>query len=128
MTSSSLDLRRRTYVRLIGEIQHALNDALAEEFARRGLTRTQMADILHTNKSFVTRKLSGVSNMTLETLADLAFALDRAIKIQLISRAPVAGANYLVETAPTHVEVASGRVLSSAPMAVGQMQINTSVA
>lgn len=82
----SIDKRRRTFVRLIGDIHNKLNQALAEEYERRQLTRTEMADMLGTNKSFVTRKLNGTSNMTLETLADLAFALDRVVKVQLISR------------------------------------------
>ncbi|HTE42430.1 MAG TPA: hypothetical protein VK629_16530 [Steroidobacteraceae bacterium] len=95
----SLGARRRTYVRLIGEIRHALNNALQEEFQRRQLTSTGMADILEKDKSFVSRKLNGTSNMTLETLADLAFALDRVIKIQLVPRTPPAGSNSHV--APT---------------------------
>lgn len=94
MTSSSLDARKRTYVRLIGEIQHALHQALVEEFEKRQLTRTGMAEALNTDKSFVTRKLNGTSNMTLETLADLAYALDRAVRVQLVSRTPAPGANF----------------------------------
>lgn len=93
MTSSSLDKRRRTYVRLVGKIQNALNQALAEEHEKRNLTRTGMATVLGTNKSFVTRKMNGTSNMTLETLADLAFALDRVVNIELLSRAQMAGSN-----------------------------------
>ena len=39
MPSSKIrvDKRRRTYIRLIGEIRHALNQALAEEHEKRGL-------------------------------------------------------------------------------------------
>jgi transcriptional regulator with XRE-family HTH domain len=87
MKSSSLhiDRRRRSYVRLLGEIQHALNQALSEEHQRRGLTRAEMARIIGKNKSFVTRKLTGVDNMTLETFADLAFALDRPVRVSLLS-------------------------------------------
>jgi hypothetical protein len=89
-----LDKRRRTYVRLIGEIQHALNEALRQESERRNLTVTGMAELLGVDKSFVSRKMSGSSNMTLETLADLAYALDRSIGLVLQSRAPRPGANY----------------------------------
>ena len=78
--------RRRTYARLIGEIQHALNEALTDEYKARGLTRSHMAEILGKDKSFVTRKLSGNGNMTLETLADLAYALDRPVRVSLPTR------------------------------------------
>jgi transcriptional regulator with XRE-family HTH domain len=95
MTSFSpqTDKRRRTFVRLIGEIRHVLNEALAEEHSRRDLTKADIAKILGVNKSFVGRKLSGESNMTLATLADLAYALDRNVKITLPSRHVPAGSN-----------------------------------
>ena len=110
MTSSDLVLgkRRRTYVRLIGEIRHALNQALVEESARRGLTRAEIARCLGKNKSVITRKLAGTSNMTLETLADLAYALDRPVKVQLPSRHPDIRSNQAgspppsPQTAPRH--------------------------
>jgi transcriptional regulator with XRE-family HTH domain len=102
MTFSSilLDKRRRTYVRLIGEIQNALQKAFAEEAEKRKLTRTAMAEALGRDKSFVTRKLNGKSNMTLETLADFAYALDRAVKVDLVSRHPNAGTNYGPSASP----------------------------
>jgi len=102
MKSSSLHLnkRRRTYVRMLGEIQHALLEALDEEHASRGLTRAEISRIIGRDKAFVTRKLNGESNMTLQSLADLAFALDRPVKIGLPSRRAAAGSNR-VEAQPT---------------------------
>lgn len=91
---SRIDKRRQTYIRLLSEIAHALNQALDEEHARRGLTQADIARILGKEKSFVSRKLSGDTNMTLETLADLAYALDRPVHVSLPSRQPVAGTNY----------------------------------
>jgi hypothetical protein len=101
-TSSSLRVsdREKSYARLVGEIQHALNQALSEEHVVRGLTKAQIAAILGKNKSFVTRKLSGSSNMTLETLADLAYALNRPVRVRLPPRSP-AGSNVLIVPPPT---------------------------
>jgi hypothetical protein len=95
MPSSDLKLgkRRRTYVRLMGEIYDALHEALQEENERRGLTITAMADCLDTDKSFISRKMNGSSNMTMETFADLAYSLDRVVKVKLISRSPERGTN-----------------------------------
>ena len=84
--SANTTPRRRSYVRLIGEIQRALNSALEEEHTKRGLTRKEIADILGKDKSVITRKFAGSSNMTLETLADLAFALNRPVKVSIPSR------------------------------------------
>lgn len=102
MKSSNLRLnkRRRTFVRMLGEIQHALLTALEEEHRSRGLTRAEIARIIGRNKSFVTRKLNGESNMTLQSLADLAFALDRPIKVMLPSRKAAIYSN-VIEPQPT---------------------------
>jgi transcriptional regulator with XRE-family HTH domain len=86
---------------MLGEIQHALLEALEEEHATRGLTRAEIARILGRDKSFVTRKLNGESNMTLQSLADLAFALDRPVKIGLPSRRAAAGSNRVQEPPTT---------------------------
>ena len=91
--------RRRTFVRLLGEIRHKLAQALEEEHSAHGLTKAEMARLLGRHPSFITRKLNGTSNMTLETLADLAWALDRPVRISLPARRSMS-ANY-VEAAET---------------------------
>src|SRR4051794_9433096 len=85
MKSSRLRLtpRRRAFARLLGKIQHELNMALAEEHEANGLTRSQIARILGADKAFITKKLTGTSNMTIETLSDLAFAMGRDVTVSL---------------------------------------------
>lgn len=85
-SSLAVDDRRRTFVRMLGEIHHALNEALEEEAKKRGLTISEMARLIGKDKGFVSRRLSGLANMTLQTLADLAYALNRPVKIFLPSR------------------------------------------
>jgi transcriptional regulator with XRE-family HTH domain len=92
--SFRIDKRRRSYLRLISEIKHALAQALTEEHAERGLTMAEMARTLEVDRSHISRKLSGETNMTLETLADLAYALDRPVKVSLPSRHAANGSNY----------------------------------
>jgi hypothetical protein len=79
MKSSKLHLpkRRRVFVRFLGKIQNAILEALAEEHEKRGLTRAEIARILETDKASITKKLNGTRNMTIETIADFAFAMDR---------------------------------------------------
>jgi transcriptional regulator with XRE-family HTH domain len=105
-SSPKLDRRRRTYVRMMGEILHALNQALAEEHAKRGLTISEIAKILGKDtsyKSFISRKLSGMSNMTLETLADLAFAMNRPVRVSLPPREAPAMSNRASTADPARV-------------------------
>jgi hypothetical protein len=109
---------------MLGEIQHALLVALDEEHGSRGLTRSEIARVIGRNKSFVTRKLNGESNMTLQSLADLAFALDRPVKINLPSRKAAAGSNSVVAqptTSPVPVGAKAVRVnaVPSSPITSG---------
>lgn len=107
-----IDPRRRSYARLIGEISHALNTALDKENSRRGLTVSQIADLLGVNKSHISRKFAGTSNMTLETLADLAYALDRSVSISLMDRKQAPHTNH-VETVTAVSSNAGGRKMAS---------------
>jgi transcriptional regulator with XRE-family HTH domain len=97
MTSASprVDKRRRTYSRLLGEIHHALNAALNEEKVKRGLNMTKIGKLLGLGRSAISKKFDGRHNMTLETLADLAFALDRPVKIFLPERSSIELTNHL---------------------------------
>ncbi|MDP1837843.1 MAG: helix-turn-helix transcriptional regulator [Reyranella sp.] len=99
MTSAkiSVDKRRRSYVRLVGDIHHALNQALTEEHAKRGLTKSRISKLLNVGRSAITKQLSGSNNMTLETLADLAHALDREVKVSLPERMVVQQSNQVSE-------------------------------
>lgn len=113
MTSVSprLDKRRRTYVRLIGNIHHALNQALSEEKAKRGLNMTKIGKILGIGRSAISRKFDGRHNITLEALADLAYALDRPVEISLPERAAtVAGSN---DVRPPETTVVTSRVMTN---------------
>lgn len=122
MTSSSPTLtpRRRTYVRLIGEIRHILNQALTEEHAARGLTKADIARALGKDKAFVTKKLSGTSNMTLETLADLAYSMNRRVRVAMPSRDRPYRSNQLLDlnhqpkTSLPPLREGGGEVVSSA--------------
>lgn len=112
MTSASarVDKRRRTYVRLIGEIHHALNQALSEEKAKRKLNKTEIGKILGVGRSAISKKFDGRHNLTLETLADLAYALDRPVKVTLPERIGVAGTNHHMPSPRRHI---AGPVLAS---------------
>lgn len=97
----SLDVRKRTYARLIGDVQHLLNVAMNEELTENGFTRADLARIIGKHRSFVTRKLNGTSNMTFETFAEFAGALNRRINIALEKR--IDAPAYLSNGAPATV-------------------------
>ncbi|UYN96677.1 MAG: helix-turn-helix transcriptional regulator [Enhydrobacter sp.] len=65
-----------------------MNQALAEEKKKRDLTKTAIGKLLGLGRSAISKKFDGRHNFTLETLADLAFALDRSVKVTLAERPP----------------------------------------
>jgi len=87
-------------VGLIGDIRHMLLAALDEENRTNGLSQKTISDRLSKHKSWISKILSGRGNMTLETLSDIAYAMNRTIKIELVSRTRRTGTNE-----PPKVEV-----------------------
>ncbi|OAN53866.1 hypothetical protein A6A04_13315 [Paramagnetospirillum marisnigri] len=60
----------------------ALQDA-----AKKGVTQKQIAEALGVNPSVITRRLNGSANLTLATIGDLAWALDKYPRLRLFSAA-----------------------------------------
>jgi ribosome-binding protein aMBF1 (putative translation factor) len=74
--------RSRTAGRLIGRVRRELLRAVTEE-KRAGLTQQELARRLQSRRSNINRQLSGEAEITLRSLADLAWALDREITFEL---------------------------------------------
>lgn len=80
---SKISPLRRSFLMLASDIHDGLASAFAEEQESRGLTKANVAETIGRHKSFVTRKLSAPSNMSIQTLAYLAHAMGRRIVIKL---------------------------------------------
>ena len=101
--------RRRAFVHLVEHLQHELLVAYEEERSRHGLTRSKMAELLGWDKGFLSRKLNIPANMTLETLADLAYALNRPVRIAMPSRdAMLRPGDNREAPPPPHLSLSSG--------------------
>ena len=77
--TSKIDPRRRIFVRLLTAVYGEIERALAESEKDHKLSRAEIARRLGINRSVLTRRLNGTQNMTLETVADMAWALERDI-------------------------------------------------
>lgn len=64
--------------------------ALAARAAETGITQSQIAETLGVDRAVITRALSGAGNLTLRTIADIAWALDCDVRIELAPK-PAAG-------------------------------------
>ncbi|WP_407180570.1 helix-turn-helix domain-containing protein [Bradyrhizobium sp. STM 3562] len=66
----------------MGRVRRELLKAITEE-KRAGLTQQELARRLQTARSQINRQLSGEAEITLRSLADIAWALDREITLEL---------------------------------------------
>ena len=77
-----IDARSRKAARLMGRVRRELLKAVMEERGA-GLTQQQLAQRLQAQRTTINRQLSGETEITLRALADLAWALDREITVEL---------------------------------------------
>jgi transcriptional regulator with XRE-family HTH domain len=84
--------RSRTAGRRLGRVRRELLRAVTEE-KRAGLTQQELARRLADKRSNINRQLSGEGEITLRSLADLAWALDREITFELRRPADAVGQN-----------------------------------
>jgi len=74
--------RSRKAARLMGRVRRELLKAVMEERSA-GLTQQELAQRLQAQRATINRQLSGEAEITLRGLADLAWALDREITVEL---------------------------------------------
>jgi len=119
MTSFHFDIgsRARNAGRFIGRVQSELLRALAEKKMLRKFSQQSLARKLQVHRSLINRQLSGEANLTLRSLADLAWALDMEITIELKDPMVEAGSNQTfmtstIQHAPIKI-INGGRKLKS---------------
>jgi transcriptional regulator with XRE-family HTH domain len=108
--------RRRSFVRLVEHLQQELLSAYEEERTRHRLTRHKMAELLNSDKASLAQQLNVTANMTLETLADLAYALNRPVRISLPSRdAMLRPGDNRSAPPPPHLSLSAGTAPVTTP-------------
>lgn len=70
-----IDPKKRTAGRFIGSVRKALIMAALDEKKTRGLTQQKVAECLGVNRSVVNKMLRGEVNLTLRSVAELAWAM-----------------------------------------------------
>src|SRR5438045_649384 len=79
----SLTPTSRAAGRFVMQVRRALQKALAEEAARRGLTQSDLARAIGVHRSIISRELNGTKDLTLGRVGELARALGRRAKFEL---------------------------------------------
>lgn len=75
--------RRGAYLSLSSQVEGQLREAYARKFEAGLATQAGIAEKLGVDRSAVHRRLTGRTNMTLETLADMAWALDQVVEVTI---------------------------------------------
>jgi transcriptional regulator with XRE-family HTH domain len=113
VTSFHFDIggRARHAGRFIGRVRGELLRALAEKKAKAGLPQQALAEKLGVERALINRQLSGEANLSLRSLADLAWAMDMEISFELKTPTARAGQNQpILNQAMTTSTVQHGQI------------------
>lgn len=77
-----------------------INEEIVAQLEANGITRTELARRLDVDKSYVTRLLNGMPNVTLKTLVSVASALDCRMSVPRFSKLISASTEHDVQVAP----------------------------
>ncbi|MCG6121305.1 MAG: helix-turn-helix transcriptional regulator [Microvirga sp.] len=109
----SYQMRNDPRARKAGRFIHRVQKELQNAFVDSGLKQQEIAERLGVNRSVVNKRLQGEANLTLRTIADLAWAMDAEIDFTLKSRRGVEELNNQapVDAAPTATASGADRPL-----------------
>lgn len=112
MTSFQFDIgsRARNAGRFIGRVRNELLKALSERKKDGKLSQQELAKKLEVHRSLINRQLSGEANLTLRSLADLAWAMDMEISFELKKPVVEAGQNQPVNHSVTTSTIGHGQI------------------
>jgi hypothetical protein len=71
------------YLKLAGDIERQLREAYHSRFESGQETQSSLAKKLGVDRSAVNRRLVGRTNMTIETIADMVWALEHEIAVDI---------------------------------------------
>jgi hypothetical protein len=77
------DPRRRVFLRLASQIERQLREAYDRRYHAKKATQSSIAKALDIDRSAIHRRLTGRTNMRLDTLADMVWALDCVIDVHI---------------------------------------------
>lgn len=86
--------RPRTVSRFISHVRSELQGALISEKKKRRLTQQAIAKLLGVNRSVINRQFVGTENLTLRSVADLAWALGYDVDFKLSKNEIEVGDNF----------------------------------
>jgi transcriptional regulator with XRE-family HTH domain len=94
----TIDPHTRAAGRFIGNVRRGLQKAYAEAKKNNGLKQTDIARALGVHRSVVNRELTGLKDMTLGRVAELAFLMGKKAVINFHEITPSVGQNIEISS------------------------------
>jgi plasmid maintenance system antidote protein VapI len=91
------DNRRKMFLSLSSQIEGQLREAYDRQFQAGLATQSSLAKKLGVDRSAVHHRLMGHTNMTIETIADMVWALDHEIIVKIFDPTEVHGLNHIIQ-------------------------------
>lgn len=128
-SQESPNQRRHVFLSLSSQIEGQLRDLYDIRYHNGEATQTSIAECLDVNRSVVNRRLKGYTNMTVETIADMVWALKGTIYVTICpvetvcsnqlypssaSASPVMGSNPLPQSTMQDDQFRGPRLIYSA--------------
>jgi transcriptional regulator with XRE-family HTH domain len=125
VTSFHFDIgsRARNAGRLIGRVQSELLRVISEKKAERKFSQQSLAHKLQVHRSLINRQLSGEANLTLRSLADLAWALGMEISFELKDPVVETGKNQATTTST--IQHAPAKIINGGRKQNLQLAVNS---
>ncbi len=91
---------RRAAARFVQDVRRAIQKALAEEEAKRGLTQSDIARAIGVHRSVINREIRGYKDLTLGRVAELAWAMGRMPEVDLPEKSAPHGSSVPLDPPP----------------------------
>lgn len=118
--------RRRKAVRLFALIHDELWNAFEQEAESRNLSQRQIAEKLGSNPSVINRLFSEKTNLTLRSIADLAWAMDYGFEFKLVKQKTDNKQNFFPEAAKAQAQIVKNSSLTGAFLSIPHSTSTTS--
>jgi transcriptional regulator with XRE-family HTH domain len=130
VTSFHFDIgsRARNAGRFIASVRNELLRALSEKKKEKKFSQQTLAHKLEVHRSLINRQLTGETNLTLRSLADLAWAMDLEISFELKKPAIEPGKNQTSATSTVQsspIRVINGARNRGVPLAANSDRCET---
>jgi hypothetical protein len=124
MTSFRFDIggRARHAGRFIGRVRGELLKALADKKSRINLPQQALAEKLGVERSLINRQLAGETDLSLRSLADLAWAMDMEISFELREPTVAAGQNQPLQSQPSQNQPVQHQLMTTSTVRHGQIK------